>query len=102
MVATIALGAGILGGAWWLWRGSRQARRLYRRWRYLNSITVYGYREPGQAAAVDAALAALLAIMAGPFLRADLDAARCRRAVLMCLLIGWLAAGSPPLDGVWR
>jgi hypothetical protein len=100
MIATMALAAGVLGGAWWLRRGSRRARVLYRRWRWRNSIAVYGYDEPGRAWQIDAALAAVLAL-AGPFAPQGVDAGRVWRAVYLVVGIVWLVYGAPPL-GAWR
>jgi hypothetical protein len=92
MVATMALAAGVLGGIWWLARGARRAARLYRCWRWRNSIAVYGYDEPGRAWQIDASTAAVLAL-AGPFVPDDLDAARAWRRVYWLLAIVWLVFG---------
>lgn len=100
MLATVALAAGVLGGIWWLARGARRARRLYRCWRWRNAVAVYGLDETGRAWQIDAGLVAVLAL-AGPLLRDDLDAWRCwRGAQLAVFLLSWLA-GTTFLDGAW-
>jgi hypothetical protein len=100
MLAWMALAAGVLGGVWWLARGVRRTRRLYRGWRWRNSIVVYGYLEPGRAWFFDAALAAGLAL-AGPLVPREVDATRAWRAVSKLAAIVWLVAGAPPFDGAW-
>jgi hypothetical protein len=52
---------------WWLWLGGQRARRVYRRWRYYNSIAVYRERERGRPRQVDVVRAALLAL-GGPLI----------------------------------
>lgn len=102
MLASIALAAVVFGGGvWWVWRGARRARVLYRRWRWRNSIAIYGLDEPGLAWPIDATAAAVLAL-AGPLVPDDIDARRCWRAVRLLIAIVWLAAGAPPFDGMWR
>lgn len=88
MLGTMALAAVVIGGLWWVWRGARRARVLYRRWRWRDAIVVYGYDEPGRAWPIDATTAAVLAL-AGPFVPADLDAARAGRAVYLLVAIVW-------------
>lgn len=92
MVWMLGLAAGTLAGAWWLVRGSRRARRLYRRWRYRDSIVVYGYRERGRAWKMDAALATLMAL-AGPLVPDEIDPALVWRAVWVTVVIAWLVIG---------
>jgi hypothetical protein len=93
MVWMLVLTAGTLGSIWWLARGSRRAQRLYRRWRYRDSIVVYGYGEQGRAWQAHAALAALLAL-AGPMAPDEIDAARAWRAVRVTVVIVWLVVGA--------
>lgn len=89
MLAWLALAAVFGGGVWWLRRGARRARILYRTWRWRNSIDVYGLDLPGRAWPIDATTAAVLAL-AGPFVPDDLDAARAWRRVYWLLAIVWL------------
>ena len=79
----------------------RRAQRLYRRWRYRDSIVVYGYGEQGRAWQAHAALAALLAL-AGPLVPDDIDATLVRRAVYVTVVVVCLVVGASLLDEVWR
>lgn len=100
-MAVAVLAAGLLGSFWWIVRGGRRARRLYRRWRWRNSIEVYGFGAPGRAWPIDAFTAAVLAL-AAPLVPHEIDAATAWRRVCAVSLIVWWVAGAPPFDRAWH